>query len=94
MMTHDQKTIIATDLLQFLNSNKDCGLFPRKASMFAKLKPWQKGATIQSSSTKEITIAELMALSDNDLLDLEKKVIAAKKAKEVKKRTEGYNSRF
>jgi hypothetical protein len=92
MMTNIEKLKIVNELLPFLNSNKDSGLFPRKASMFAKLKPWQKGATLQSA--KEITIAELMALSDSDLLDLEKKVVAAKAAKEVKKRQQGYNSRF
>lgn len=90
MMTNTEKLKIVNELLPFLNSNKDCKLFPRKASLIANLKPWHKGATLQNG-VKEITVAELMALNDNDLIELQKKVFTAQKAKEAATRQARYH---
>lgn len=88
-MEHFQKLKVANEILEYLNGNTDCGLFPIKPQMYRKAPNWRKGATLQSG-VKEITITELMQLSDTELIDLQNKVRAAQKAKQAKTRNERY----
>lgn len=89
----EERRKIANEILPYLKQNPELYQPKRAAAMYHVGKSWRVGATA-SQELKKITISELMELSDLEILDLEKKVLTAKKAKEIKKRTESYNSRF
>lgn len=88
-LTTEQRKSIAIELLPFLKINPDYYTLKRVPSMWNAGKPWQAGARMQGG-VKELTVSELMELSDAELLELQKKVLTAQKAKEVKTRQSRY----
>lgn len=87
-LTEIERKNLATYLLPYVNGDYRELYQPKRASMFHKGKPRLGGAKLQSSKTdiSNISITELLELSDAELLELQTKVQTAKKAKEAKTR--------
>lgn len=85
-LSYEQRQIIAKEIFEYNSQNS------QKPTMHYRGKNWLAGATLQSPKTEinNISIAELLELSDAELLELQSKVQTAKKAKEVKTRQERY----
>jgi hypothetical protein len=87
-LTTEARKAIAAEILPFLKLNPEFYQLKR-ATMIHNGKPWHAGAKMQGGA-KELTVLELMELSDAELLELQKKVFTAQKAKEIKSKNERF----
>jgi len=81
-LTEQIRLLIANEIFDYNSQN--C----QKPTMYHRGKMWLIGAKLQSSKTdiSNISITELLELSDAELLELQTKVQTAKKAKDAKTR--------
>jgi len=94
-----RREFLAKEVLRYLIANPQSGIFTptpkaeRTARLHATGKPWQSGARMQQQKPeiKEVTLSELLALTDGEILDLHKLVEKAIAAKRVATRQARYH---
>lgn len=80
-MTHNEKAIVAKEIFDYLELNPEFATEIRKTKRFNKTTV--KASMIYGGGIKEITMSELLALSDVELEALQTKLNAAKAAKKA-----------
>lgn len=96
-----RREFLAKEVLRYLIANPRSGIFTpapkaeRTARLYATGKPWQQsGAKMHQQKTvpeiTEVTLSELLTLSDGELLELHKKVENAIKVKRIQTRQSRY----
>jgi len=88
-LTTEARKEIATELLPFLKENPDYYTLKRVPTMYSTGKLWTNKGRMHAG-VKNITLSELMELSDAELLELQKKVFTAQKAKQAATRQSRY----